>query len=127
MSKNTLSISVRYIPLFVIIIDILSQNSKVDDLLIFYFFAFMINNQLRYFNLKNNNNFKIISLFIDLILIYFLSTVCIRYSYISNLAIKSKLDFNSFYIRKYMLSSNNSFNKLTSDIAFSLYKIYNKC
>lgn len=73
MSKNTLSISVRYIPLFVIIIDILSQNSKVDDLLIFYFFAFMINNQLRYFNLKNNNNFKIISLFIDLILIYFLS------------------------------------------------------
>ncbi|WP_270647112.1 hypothetical protein, partial [Paeniclostridium hominis] len=65
MSKNTLSISIRYIPLFVIIIDILSQNSKVDDLLIFYFFAFMINNQLRYFNLKNNNNFKIISLFID--------------------------------------------------------------
>lgn len=62
-----------------------------------------------------------------LFLIYFLSTVCIRYSYISNLAIKSKLDFNSFYIRKYMLSSNNGFNKLTSDIAFSLYKIYNKC
>lgn len=62
-----------------------------------------------------------------LFLIYFLSTICIRYSYISNLAIKSKLDFNSFYIRKYMLSSNNSFNKLTSDIAFSLYKIYNKC
>ncbi len=62
-----------------------------------------------------------------LFLIYFLSTVCIRYSYISNLAIKNKLDFNSFYIRKYMLSSNNGFNKLTSDIAFSLYKIYNKC
>lgn len=62
-----------------------------------------------------------------LFLIYFLSTVCIRYSYISNLAIKSKLDFSSFYIRKYILSYDNNFNKLTSNIAFSLYKIYNKC
>ncbi|GAA0704175.1 hypothetical protein GCM10008904_11340 [Paraclostridium ghonii] len=55
-------------------------------------------------------------------LIYFLSIVCIRYSYISNLAIKNKLDFNSFY-----LTSDTGFSRLTGNIAFSLYKIYNRC
>ncbi|MEG2788852.1 MAG: hypothetical protein RR942_13655 [Romboutsia sp.] len=62
-----------------------------------------------------------------LFLIYFLSIVCIRYSYISNLAIKSKFDFNSFHIRKNILKSDNSFNKLTGEIALSLFKMYNKC
>lgn len=60
-------------------------------------------------------------------LIYFLSRVCIRYSYISNLAIKNKLDFNSFYIRNNILSYDTEFNKVTDNIAFSLYKIYNRC
>ncbi len=60
-------------------------------------------------------------------LIYFLSMVCIRYSYISNLAIKNKLDFNSFYIKNNILAYDTGFNKITDNIAFSLYKIYNRC
>jgi signal transduction histidine kinase len=75
MNTNTLSISVRYISLFVIIIDILSQKSSTSSLLIFWVLIFIVNNQFRYFNLKNRYKFKISSLCIDLILIYFLSKV----------------------------------------------------
>lgn len=75
MNKNTLSISVRYISLFMIIIDILSQSSNPSNLLISWVLIFIVNNQFRYFNLKNRYNFKILSLCIDLILIYFLSKV----------------------------------------------------
>lgn len=75
MNTNALSISVRYISLFVIIIDILSQKSSTSDLLIFWVLIFIVNNQFRYFNLKNRYNLKILSFCVDLFLIYFLSKV----------------------------------------------------
>ncbi|CEN31721.1 hypothetical protein [Paraclostridium sordellii] len=69
----------------------------------------------------------VILILFALFLIYFLSIICLRYSYISNLAIKNKLDFSSFHIRKNILNYDNSFNKITGQIALSLFKMYNRC
>lgn len=72
MNTNILYISIRYISLFIILMDILSKNKNTSNLLIFWLLIFIVNNQFRYFNIKNNI-LKSISLIIELILIYILS------------------------------------------------------
>ncbi len=69
----------------------------------------------------------IILILFMLFLIYFLTNICIRYSYISNLAIKNNFDLNSFYIKQNILQYSNDYNKITDNIALSLFKFYNKC
>lgn len=72
MNKNNLYVSIRYMSLFIVLIDILNKSKNVSTLLIFWLLFFIVNNQFRYFNLINNT-FKVYSLCIELILIYILS------------------------------------------------------
>lgn len=73
MSSNILSLFIRYISLFIVSIDILKTTSPNSNILIFWLLVFIINNQFRNFNFKNNLKFKISSLITDLFLIYFLN------------------------------------------------------
>lgn len=70
--------------------------------------------------------FTTILLLFMVYLIYFLSTICIRYGYISNLAVKNNIDFNSYYIKESMFNTDTFFNRITDYIAFSLFKFNNK-
>lgn len=70
--------------------------------------------------------FTVILVLFMVYLIYFLSTICIRYGYISKLALKNNIDFNSFYIKDNLFNKNTSFNRVTDYIALSLFKLNNK-
>lgn len=59
-------------------------------------------------------------------LIYFLSTICIRYGNISKLSLMSNLDFNSYYIKQNIFNKDTIFNRITNSIALSLFKLNNK-
>lgn len=59
-------------------------------------------------------------------LIYFLSTICIRYGYISKLSLKNNIDFNSYYIKDNIFNKDTVFNRMTNFIALLLFKINNK-
>lgn len=59
-------------------------------------------------------------------LIYFLSTICIRYGYISKLALKNNFDFDSWYIKENIFNKDNTFNRVIDSIALSLFKLNNR-
>lgn len=59
-------------------------------------------------------------------LIYFLSTICIRYGYISELSLKNNIDFNSYYIKESIFNTDTLFNRMTNFIALFLFKINNR-
>ncbi|MBP3931378.1 MAG: hypothetical protein J6D47_17660 [Peptostreptococcaceae bacterium] len=61
-----------------------------------------------------------------LYLIYFLTTICIRYGYISKLALKNNFDFTSHYIKENIFNKDTMFNRITDSIALSLFKMNNK-
>lgn len=61
-----------------------------------------------------------------LYLIYFLSTVCIRYGSITKLALRNNFDFTSCYITENIFNKDTMFNRVTDYIALSLFKINNR-
>ena len=76
MDKSKLVISIRYISLFLILIN---YSTYLDTLSIAMLLLFFINNQFRFFNLKKKKVLNYISIFLEIFI------VIIIYNHINNI------------------------------------------
>ncbi|RDY28787.1 sensor histidine kinase [Romboutsia weinsteinii] len=74
MSKRTLLIYIRYLSLFMVILNIFSNNNEISFLPIILIMSMIINNQVRFFNFKNNSILSCISIAIEIIIVSFLQS-----------------------------------------------------
>lgn len=74
MNRKKLVIFIRYLSLFILVVSYLKnvENTLYPVMAMIILFLIIINNQVRFFSLSNENKFVLISYFLELILIFIL-------------------------------------------------------
>lgn len=118
MNKNNLITCIRYISLFFIVINSLD---KFTNLLFFLILIFIINNQVRFFNLSNKKLPMIISSMIEFILILLLSKFTYKFSPFYFIPLILDISFSKLIKNKYIYLSLIIFSYFVMSFNSSLY------
>ncbi|PBH35966.1 two-component sensor histidine kinase, partial [Clostridioides difficile] len=72
MNREKLVAFIRYLSLFILVVSYLKnvENTLYPVITMIILFLIIINNQVRFFSLSNENKFILISYFLELILIF---------------------------------------------------------